>query len=174
MKIEIIPATIKDYPIIQNMARFYVYDLARYCGKSSEGWAIGEDGLYECFDFKRYFEESDRKAFLVKARDELAGFILIDKEVKALSSDWNMGEFFILGRFQGEGVGSFVAREIWQMYPGIWEVSVIPENTPSLNFWRKVIGNYEEKIITVDFDKDQPKRCILTFDTKSLNKKQNN
>jgi hypothetical protein len=63
MKIEVISATTKDYPVIQNMARFYVYDLSRYCGKSFAGWAIGEDGLYECFDFKRYFVDSGRKAF---------------------------------------------------------------------------------------------------------------
>jgi hypothetical protein len=45
--IEIIPATIKDYPAIQNMARFYVYDLSRSCGFISNEWNIPADGLYE-------------------------------------------------------------------------------------------------------------------------------
>lgn len=30
------PASIHDYPTIQNMARFYVYDMSRYCGFISE------------------------------------------------------------------------------------------------------------------------------------------
>ena len=54
----IIPATIADYPIIQNMARFYVYDLSRECGPISSEWAMPANGLYECFDFKIYFEDA--------------------------------------------------------------------------------------------------------------------
>lgn len=32
LNIKIISATISDYPIVQNMARFYVYDISRHCG----------------------------------------------------------------------------------------------------------------------------------------------
>ena len=31
-KINIIPASLNEYPIIQNMGRFYVYDLCEYMG----------------------------------------------------------------------------------------------------------------------------------------------
>ena len=51
----IVPATYNDYPVIQNMARFYVYDLSRYCGFISEDWSMPANGLYECFDFNRFF-----------------------------------------------------------------------------------------------------------------------
>ena len=72
--IRIIPANLTDYPVIQNLARFYVYDLSRYCGFISKDWAIPKDGLYECFDFKKYFEDDDKKAYLVKLEDgELVG-----------------------------------------------------------------------------------------------------
>ena len=37
--IQLTPATVKEYPIIQNMGRFYVYDISEYMGKE-EGWAI--------------------------------------------------------------------------------------------------------------------------------------
>lgn len=30
--ITLIKASLSDYPTIQNMARFYVYDMSRYCG----------------------------------------------------------------------------------------------------------------------------------------------
>ena len=69
----IVPAMIVDYPTIQNMARFYVYDRTAYMG-----WECPEDGMFECIDFKHYFEDSDKKAFLVKVENELAGFVLLD------------------------------------------------------------------------------------------------
>lgn len=50
----LVEATLKDYPLIQNMARFYVYDLSRDCGFISKDWALSTDGLYECFDLKHY------------------------------------------------------------------------------------------------------------------------
>lgn len=52
-EIKLIPASLKDYPTIQNMARFYVYDMSQYFG-DEEGWKCPEDGLYECIDFKKY------------------------------------------------------------------------------------------------------------------------
>lgn len=176
IKINIIPATIIDYPIIQNMARFYVYDMSRYCGFISKDWAIAEDGLYECFDVKKYFEDSDKKAYIVKLQDgELVGFVLLDKQSTSNDVDWNIGEFFVLGKFQAQGIAKEIAKRIWIMHPGKWEISVIPENKPALAFWRKTIsiftnGNYLEEVKTIDYDKDQPKRYIFNFSIKQISK----
>lgn len=78
-KPRLIKAILSDYPVIQNMARFYVYDMSRTCGFISEDWVCPKNGLYESFDFKGYFEENDRYAFLIKIDDELVGFVLINK-----------------------------------------------------------------------------------------------
>jgi RimJ/RimL family protein N-acetyltransferase len=78
----IIEACIDDYPCIQNMARFYVYDVSRECGHISSDWAIPADGLYESFDFKSYFENSNKKAYLVKVYDEIAGFVLLSHKTQ--------------------------------------------------------------------------------------------
>ncbi|HXF90771.1 MAG TPA: hypothetical protein VNJ29_02445 [Candidatus Nitrosotenuis sp.] len=50
--IQLIHATLDDYPTIQNMARFYVYDLSRECGFISEDWSLPSDGLYEVLILK--------------------------------------------------------------------------------------------------------------------------
>ena len=134
-KPQLIAATIADYPAIQNMARFYVYDRTRYMG-----WECPETGLYECIDFKHYFEDSDQHAFLVRVENELAGFVLLDKMTLLEPVDWNMGEFFILAKFQSSGVGSAVAREIFTRFPGKWSVAAMPENVGAVNFWRRVIN----------------------------------
>lgn len=168
--ISIIPATIADYPVIQNMARFYVYDLSRECGSISSDWDMPKDGLYESFDFKNYFEEPSRKAYLVKVYDEIAGFVLLNQETENPTNLWNMGEFFIIAKFQGQGIASYVAAKIWEMHQGTWEVSVIPENKSAHVFWEKTIskftgGVYHQSIKDVTYDEHQPKRIIFEFDT---------
>ena len=162
------PASIDDYPMIQNMARFYVYDLSKECGHISDEWCLPADGLFESFDFKNYFQENSRRAYLIKVQDDLAGFVLLNQEVIYEDSDWNIGEFFILGRYQGFGVGKIAAKKIWHLHPGRWEVSVIPENISALKFWENTIDQFtdhpfkkETKLIS--FDKDQPKRIIFSF-----------
>lgn len=173
------PASMSDYPMIQNMARFYVYDLSRECGHISDDWRLPADGLFESFDFKNYFDESERKAYLVKVYDDVAGFVLLHQNTACQGSDspvgqgsrdvgWNVGEFFILARYQGHGVGAIAAEKMWQLHPGKWEVCVIPENISALNFWESTIRKftnhvYEKEIKQIDFDKDQPKRVIFSF-----------
>jgi predicted acetyltransferase len=142
MDIRIALATLADYPVIQNMARFYVYDLSSECGFISSDWAIPADGLYESFDFKDYFQDVDRRAFLINVDDEIAGFILLNQKGILPKTEWNMGEFFILAKFQDKGIGSKAAQQIWSDHPGRWEISVIPENKNAANFWRRVILSY--------------------------------
>ncbi|KTC87623.1 MULTISPECIES: GNAT family N-acetyltransferase [Legionella] len=163
-------ATLDDYPTIQNMARFYVYDLSRDCGFISDDWAFPADGLYESFDFKNYFEEPTRKAFLIKVGNELAGFALLNQAGHYSDTVWNMGEFFIIAKFQGKGLAYLAASELWKMHPGLWEVSVIPQNKRGLSFWRKSIssitaGNYQEAIKPINYDTHQSNRVIFRFDS---------
>lgn len=170
--VSIIKATMDDYPCIQNMARFYVYDLSRECGSISSDWAIPEDGLYESFDFKNYFEEPSRKAYLVKVYDEIAGFVLLNQATEDATNNWNMGEFFIISKFQGAGIAARVAQEIWKMHPGMWEVSIIPSNKSALKFWEKAIseftcGTFNKKIKNVTYDEHCPRRIIFEFDTQN-------
>lgn len=162
----------RHYPMIQNMARFYVYDLSKECGHISDDWRLPKDGLFESFDFKNYFEENTRKAYLVKIYDDVAGFVLLNQAVTCKTSDWNVGEFFVLGKYQGHGVGKIAAEKVWQLHPGKWEVSVIPENTTALKFWGSTISRFtanvfKKEIKLIDFDKDQPKRIIFSFDSEN-------
>lgn len=176
MTTKLIPATLEDYPTIQNMARFYVYEMSRECGLNSTDWACPADGLYESFDFKHYFTDMDRKAYLVKVNEELAGFVLIYQTGEQSNAQWHMGEFFILARFQHRGIGRLAAQQVWEHHPGSWEVTVIPENQRALQFWRKAITaivnhHFVEEIKLKEgrVDPDQPNRIFLTFDTKKAN-----
>lgn len=165
MKIHIIPATITDYPIIQNLARFYVYDRSGFMG-----WGCEKDGMFECIDFKHYFTDPRCKAFVVKVEGKLAGFVLLDKEqIIDRQVDWNMGEFFIIAKFQGKGVADYVAREIFKNHPGKWSVAVMPQNLKAVKFWLKVIGDKYTETFNKATNEDEYDMRVFSFDTGDIN-----
>lgn len=81
--------------------------------------------------------------------------------------DWNIGEFFIVSKFQGKGVGRYAAEQVFNQFPGVWETSQIPENTAAIEFWDRVIrryshGQFEKTLKTVPEPKPHP-MIILKF-----------
>ena len=76
MKIKIIPASKELMPVIQNMARFYAYDLSKSCGfYELYDWTFPENGLYEALDVSPYWE-ANSYPFLIRVEDELAEDLL--------------------------------------------------------------------------------------------------
>lgn len=166
MKIILSKATQEDKNTIQNLGRFYVYEMSRYCGFLPT-WEVPSNGLFECIDLSSYCEDPDRHPFLVKVDDELAGFVLINKVGSTPDVDWNIGEFFIVSKFQGKGVGRDVAEQVFNMFPGIWETSQMPANRAAIEFWEKVVsryshGQFEKTLKTVPKPKPHP-MIILKF-----------
>ncbi|MDP3560213.1 MAG: GNAT family N-acetyltransferase [Legionellaceae bacterium] len=148
LKPQLIEATIDDYPIIQNMWLFYIYELGRYCGLNN-GWECPVNLDFIPDDLTSYFTNPNQ-AFLIKVKNELAGFMLLNKKGTQLNVDWNMAEFFILAKFQGKGIGQSIVNELWKTHSGCWEISIIPENKPALAFWQYTIsaitnGSYTEE-----------------------------
>jgi chloramphenicol 3-O phosphotransferase len=141
MKITLCPAAKKDKKIIQNLGRFYVYEMSRYCG-FLPNWETPSNGLFACIDLSSYCEEPDRHAFLIKVDDELAGFVLINKVGSTPDVDWNVGEFFVISKFQGKGVGRYAANQVFDQFPGTWETTQIPQNKAAIDFWTKVVNEY--------------------------------
>jgi predicted acetyltransferase len=140
--------------------------MSRYCG-FLPSWEVPSNGLFECIDLSSYCEKPDRHAFLVKVDNEVAGFVLINKLGSTSDVDWNIGEFFIVSKFQGKGVGRYVAEQVFNQFPGVWETSQIPENTAAIEFWDRVVsqyshGQFEKTLKTVPEPKPHP-MIILKF-----------
>lgn len=97
---------------------------------------------------KVYFEEIDRHPFLIKVGDELAGFVMINTSGTSADVQWNVGEFFILAKFQNKGVGAKIATLVFDQFQGVWECAAMPKNTYAINFWRKTIGKYTKSVLS--------------------------
>lgn len=167
--IHLMPATLAEHSIIQNMGRFYVYDMSEHMG-FEPGWEIPADGLYECIDFKKYWTDSNAFPYLIYYNKELAGFVIVDKKGSNNSIEFNMAQFFILRKFKNKGVGRYIAFECFNTYKGIWEVMVLPGNTGAYQFWQSIIkqytqNNYQTYMRRVAHLNDS-KKNIFCFDTK--------
>lgn len=170
-QISIQVANLRDYSLLQSMARFYTYELSRYDNSSLLDWTSPADDSDE-FNFKTYLEDPTCSTYLIKVNTELAGFVLLNKKGLERATDWNIGEFFILAKFQSKGIGRFVAEKLWSLYPGKWEIAIAPENTAALAFWRKTIliftcGHYHEGLIGID-QAQQNRRYLFKFDTQQF------
>lgn len=168
-EVKLVPATIKEYPVIQNMGRFYVYDMSEYVGKE-EGWGVSEDGLYECIDFKKYWEDTNSFPFIVRYKNEIAGFVIVDKKGSAAEIDFNIAQFFVLRKFKNKGFGRHVAYQCFKKFPGAWEVMVMPGNEGAYRFWRSTIKNYTNNNFT-EYTRDivhfnNNRKNIFKFDSR--------
>ncbi|MBS0626722.1 MAG: acetyltransferase [Verrucomicrobia bacterium] len=100
---------------------------------------------------------------------------MINKVGSTPDVDWNIGEFFIISKFQGKGVGLHVAELVFNQFPGTWETSQIPENEPAIKFWDKIVsqyshGRFEKTLKTIPKPKPHP-MIVLKFTAKNDNPK---
>jgi predicted acetyltransferase len=156
----LVPATPADLPVMQNLGRFYVYDMARYCGVV-DGYACPAGGLWECIDVGPYFREARFHPFLLRSGEEPAGFAV----VRDLGGGWNMEQFFVTAPYQRNGNGRRMFRELLARFPGAWRVEVLPQNSAGLAFWRRVtaeadsaVGETRETVDDGDYDRVE---CVV-------------
>ena len=170
MNIDLIAADVSLKPVIQNLARFYVYELSKYDTNDNRS-AIPENGLYEAYDkyfhFDDYWNDPTRFPFIIRVNKELAGFVLINKEGTVPKVDWCMAEFFIISKFQGKGVGREVALKILNKFSGIWEIRQMLLNKPAINFWHSIVnaytkGNFNKSVQTISYPEPHD-MIVLTF-----------
>ncbi len=158
MNIEITEATREDQSIIQNLARFYIYDLSEYQLRKCP-----DDGLFEDEDYSRYWTTPGHFPFLVTCQNELAGFVFVEEGGRSADIDYNIAEFFIVRKFRGKGVARFAARNIFQRFRGNWEVMAIARNAPAIQFWKKTINEYVQGHYTTSSEVHECAMEVMRF-----------
>ena len=105
---------------------------------------IDDDGLYgRAAWIETFWTDPRRRSFLARVDGVLAGFVLIrDGAHFAGEGTREISEFFVLRRFRRRGLGEEVARRVFDMFPGRWEITELASNTEAQQFWRRVIGRY--------------------------------
>lgn len=97
-----------------------------------------------------YFEKPRRRCFLLRVDDLPAGFALIDDDfVLHRDFDYSMGEFFVLPKYRRRGLGAYLAKSLFDLLPGKWELGFHPANIGSEKFWLAVVDDYTDGKFTL-------------------------
>ena len=164
-EVALVPARRDDMALVAALSRFYVYDIARAVEPGAH-WPATRDWLYDPGDWSFHWDEGNHP-FLIEADGELAGFCLVDHRAIVERLDWNMGQFFVLAPLARRGIGRRAACLAFEHFPGLWQVTQMPENRAAIAFWRRTIdgftgGRFEERVLP-DPQEDGDPRNVMTF-----------
>lgn len=111
-----------------------------------------------------YWKNLDFDVFFIKLKDEYVGFILVESE--SISSPNTFHEFFIIAKYSGKGYGKKAATEIIHKFPGRWIITQIEANYPAQAFWKGLIYELTNGVVTERYDKEMS--SIQEFHTSLL------
>ena len=144
MNIVLDPIRIEQKSVLMQMMELNSYDFSEFTGDD-----ISEYGYYGYAHIDDYWNEAGRYPFFIRVDGKLAGLALIRSccEYTDLPKHHCIAEFFVMRKYRRQGVGRAAAMQVFDRFPGGWEVSALLNNHPARAFWERVIhdctgGNY--------------------------------
>ena len=138
MNTRIKKVSVDEKEILRNLLEKYNYEFSRW--NLEDVNFLGQYG-YDYLDC--YWTDENRYAFFIFADNKLAGFAMINNIPEAYEpADYSVAEFFVMYKYRKDGVGRYVANELFNMFRGKWQIKMHPKNVASVCFWNKVVGEY--------------------------------
>lgn len=146
MPVELKNIAVMDKPKLENLFQFYLYDMSEFAG-----WPISDDGTfaYPADLLSPYWEQANHHPYFIVSKGEIAGFSLVRRSPE--NDDlWDMGQFFVLRKFRGTGIGRLAFSKSLKNHHGHWQVRVLPNNRSAYRFWKTTIkeatgGDFSEE-----------------------------
>ncbi|HEY8517029.1 MAG TPA: GNAT family N-acetyltransferase [Candidatus Binatia bacterium] len=134
--------SVTDRTWLENVYPLYLHDLSPF----DDGYyQLDEDGTWRPDHLPSWLDEEDDLPLLIVVDGRRVGFALVNRAPSphvAPGCDYRMAEFFVLARERRSGIGTRAAHAVFDLLPGVWEVSELPRNERAIRFWRRVIGEY--------------------------------
>ncbi len=143
MLVNISEATYQEKNILSNLMQIYLHELS-----TISALEIEDAGQFPYPYLDYYWSEEDRFPYLVRLDRDLAGFALLmigtyfQGQVDNVGCGMQVAEFFVVNGFRRQGVGTQAAINLFDRFPGRWEIAQEADNHPGQAFWRKVVGDY--------------------------------
>ncbi|WP_226577613.1 GNAT family N-acetyltransferase [Halobacillus litoralis] len=135
---------LEELSTLHNLMQFYIYEFSKYLPEIK----LGNDGSYQPFHLDKYWTDDHFHAYFIRLDEELIGFALVGSAVDSTPN--TIQEYFIMAKHKGKGYGKEIAKRLFKIFPGEWEVIQIEQNKPARAFWSSVIKeisgrNYTER-----------------------------
>jgi predicted acetyltransferase len=162
LRIELVEVKETEKSVLRHLMELYAYDFSEF-----DNADVNEHGLYGYTYFDYYWTEDTRHPFFIKVDGKLAGFVLISEYCYLVRDPGtkSITEFFVMRKYRRNGVGKSAAVQVFDRFPGKWEVIQHGGNEPSKFFWESVIreytnGNYRQSKVKTEWWQGQ----ALIFD----------
>lgn len=129
--VEVVEAPTDQRQVLSHLLQLCLHEFA-FFDRDSGG--VDEDGLYPYPYLDDYWVEAVRHPYIVRLDGLVAGFALVRS-----GDPHQMAEFFILPKYRRAGVATDAARQLFEAFPGQWEVRQMVGNVAATAFWRKAI-----------------------------------
>lgn len=130
---------VEEKALLVRLMELYLYEFSAFSNDD-----ISEYGYYGYDHIDDYWNEDGRFPYLIRVDGKIAGFALIcphcdyRKEADARC----FGEFFVMLKYRGMGVGKQAAMQLLDRHRGPWEICYWKNNVPAGKFWAKVVAEY--------------------------------
>jgi predicted acetyltransferase len=165
MQITIEKAARDDKTVLENLMQFYQYEYS-----DLDQVDVDAHGKFYYGYLDRYWTEPDRIPMLVKVKGRWAGFVLLNSHtiLSERSSTRAVAEFFIMRKYRKLGIGEWVAKQVFDSFPGVWEIQVSHSNPGGYHFWKRVLdrytnGSYQETLL----DDERWQGMIFVFESRN-------
>jgi predicted acetyltransferase len=137
--VQLIRALPEEQPALQNLFQLYTHDFSGFWAGTARG-DVNSLGRFEEYPLDDYWGRPNWIAWFIRRSGVLVGFCLVNDHIHSgQKADRSIGEFFILRKHRGQGVGRSAAEQAFDACPGSWEVAVARKNIKAREFWRTTI-----------------------------------
>ncbi|MEM8650722.1 MAG: hypothetical protein AAGF54_09360 [Pseudomonadota bacterium] len=152
--IKVTPADISSKADLKSMMDTYFDEMFEMQGLTPT--EIDALGPYPYYDL--YWTEEERIPYVIWSNKLMVGFSLVR------TGDMNeIAEFYVSAQNRKTGIGQEAAFQVFDHHRGLWDVSVLKENTAGQTFWRKVISDYTNGNFTETQASEEPKGIKFRF-----------
>lgn len=130
---------VDEKALLVRLMELYNYEFSAFSNDD-----ISEYGYYGYDHIDDYWNEEGRFPYLIRVDGKIAGFALICPhcDYRREADARCFGEFFIMLKYRGMGVGKQVAMRLFDQHRGPWEICYWKNNIPAGKFWTKVVEEY--------------------------------
>lgn len=107
---------------------------------------VNRQGLYTNQELEKNLAEHTCQPILLRFKKKWAGLAVVN--LKSYLSDdphvRDIAEFFVMKIYRKRHLGQEMAHELFNLFPGKWEIRQLPEAKEARAFWLKVLDRFFE------------------------------
>lgn len=149
----------KDKQLLYQLLQKHLYEMSAYYGDDFDN-----EGKYPYRYFDAYFTDSTRQAFFLIINEQIVGFALLNQYSELGETiDYAIAEFSILPKYRKQHIAKQAVKQLFQEYPGCWEIKYHKDNVPAAKLWMQAVQEFHPKITNLKEDE-----IVLSFSTYTI------